>query len=94
MEEFDIDIDIVDCLGRWHGNVDGLTRAYERVGDVLEDDDFSKYNNDHQCKKNAWGIPRNHSILGWHEVSSWSHKGGANMNCAQKSKLFDNRLPT
>jgi len=40
MEEFDIDINIVDCLGRWHNNVDGLIRAYERVGDVLEDDDF------------------------------------------------------
>jgi len=38
MEEFDIDI--VHRPGRWHGNVDGLTRAYEGVGDVLEDDDF------------------------------------------------------
>ncbi len=38
MEEFDIDI--VHRLGRRHGNVDGLTRAYEGVGDVLEDDDF------------------------------------------------------
>jgi hypothetical protein len=38
MEEFDIDI--IHRPGRWHGNVDGLTRAYERVGDVLEDDDF------------------------------------------------------
>jgi hypothetical protein len=36
MEEFDI----VHCLGRWHGNVDSLTRAYEGVGDILEDDDF------------------------------------------------------
>ncbi len=26
--------------GRWHGNVDGLTRAYEGVGDVSKDDDF------------------------------------------------------
>ncbi len=25
MEEFDIDI--IHCLGRWHGNVDGLARA-------------------------------------------------------------------
>jgi hypothetical protein len=39
MEEFDIDI--VHRLGRRHGNVDGLTRAYEVVGVVLEDDDFS-----------------------------------------------------
>ncbi len=38
MEEFDIDI--VHRPGRWHGNVDGFTRAYEGVGDVLEDDDF------------------------------------------------------
>jgi len=40
MEEFDIDIDIVHHSGRQHGNVDGLTRAYEGVGDVLKDDDF------------------------------------------------------
>jgi hypothetical protein len=32
MEEFDIDI--VHRPERWHGNVDGLTRAYEGVGDV------------------------------------------------------------
>jgi hypothetical protein len=38
MEEFDIDI--VHRPGRRHGNVNGLTRAYEGVGDVLEDDDF------------------------------------------------------
>jgi hypothetical protein len=38
MEEFDIDI--VHRLGRRHGNVDGLIRAYKGVGDVLEDDDF------------------------------------------------------
>jgi hypothetical protein len=38
MEEFDIDI--VHRLGRQHGNVDGLTRAYKGVGDVLEDDNF------------------------------------------------------
>jgi len=38
MEEFDIDI--VHHPGRRHGNVDGLTRAYKRVGDVSEDDDF------------------------------------------------------
>jgi len=38
MEEFDIDI--VHCPRRWHGNVDGLTKAYEGVGDVSEDDDF------------------------------------------------------
>ncbi len=38
MEEFDIDI--VHRPGRRHGNVDGLTRAYEGVGDVLEDDNF------------------------------------------------------
>jgi hypothetical protein len=37
MEEFDIDI---VHRPRWHGNVDGLTRAYEGVGDVSEDDDF------------------------------------------------------
>ncbi len=39
MEEFDINI--VHHPGRWHGNVNGLTKAYEGVGDVLEDDDFS-----------------------------------------------------
>jgi len=38
MEEFDIDI--VHRPKRRHGNVDGLTRAYEGVGDVLKDDDF------------------------------------------------------
>jgi hypothetical protein len=38
MEEFDFDI--IHHLGRWHGNVDGLTRAYETMGDVSEDDDF------------------------------------------------------
>jgi len=38
MEEFDIDI--VHHPKRQHGNVDGLTRAYEGVGDVLVDDDF------------------------------------------------------
>jgi hypothetical protein len=38
MEEFDIDI--VHCLGRWHGNVNGLTKGYERLGDVSKDDDF------------------------------------------------------
>ncbi len=38
MEEFDIDI--VHRPRRRHGNVNGLTRAYEGVGDVSEDDDF------------------------------------------------------
>ncbi len=38
MEEFDIDI--VHRPGKRHGNVDCLTREYEGVGDVLEDDDF------------------------------------------------------
>jgi hypothetical protein len=38
MEEFDIDI--IHRPERWHGNVDGLTRAYEGVGDVSKDDDF------------------------------------------------------
>jgi hypothetical protein len=38
MEEFDIDI--VHRPGRRHGNVDDLTRAYEKMGDVSEDDDF------------------------------------------------------
>jgi hypothetical protein len=37
MEEFDIDI--IHHPRRQHGNVDGLTRAYEKMGDVLEDDD-------------------------------------------------------
>jgi hypothetical protein len=40
MEEFDIDIDIVHCARRRHGNVDGLIRAYERVGDVSKDNNF------------------------------------------------------
>jgi hypothetical protein len=38
MKEFDIDI--VHRPRRRHGNVDGLTMAYEGVGDVLEDDEF------------------------------------------------------
>jgi hypothetical protein len=38
MEEFDIDI--VHRPKRRHGNVDGLTRAYEGWGDVSKDDDF------------------------------------------------------
>jgi len=38
MKEFDIDI--VHLLERQHGNVDCLKRAYEGMGDVLEDDDF------------------------------------------------------
>jgi hypothetical protein len=38
MKEFDIDI--VHRPRRRHGNVDGLTRAYEGVGDVSEDDEF------------------------------------------------------
>ncbi len=38
MEKFDIDI--VHRPGRRHGNVDGLTRSYEGVGDVSEDDEF------------------------------------------------------
>jgi hypothetical protein len=38
MEEFDINI--IHRPRRQHGNVDGLTRAYEGVGDVSEDDDF------------------------------------------------------
>ncbi len=38
IEKFDIDI--IHRLGRRHGNVDGLTRAYEEMGDVSEDDDF------------------------------------------------------
>jgi len=38
--EKEFDIDIVHRPGRRHGNVDGLTRAYEGVGGVSEDDDF------------------------------------------------------
>ncbi len=38
MEEFGINI--IHRPRRWHGNVDGLTRAYEGLGDVSEDDDF------------------------------------------------------
>jgi hypothetical protein len=38
MEEFDINI--VHRLGRQHGNVDGLTKAYKRMGDVSENDNF------------------------------------------------------
>ncbi len=38
MEEFDIDI--VHLLGRQHGNVDGLIKAYEGMANVSEDDDF------------------------------------------------------
>jgi len=38
MEEFDIDI--VHHPRRRHDNVDGLTRAYKGVGDVLWDDNF------------------------------------------------------
>jgi hypothetical protein len=39
-ENFDKILKIVHHLGRWHGNVDGLWKAYEGVGDVLENDDF------------------------------------------------------
>ncbi len=38
MEEFDIDI--VHRPRRRHDNVDGLTRAYEGMGNVSKDDDF------------------------------------------------------
>jgi hypothetical protein len=38
MEEFNIDI--VHHPGRWRDNVDGLTRAYEGMGDVSKDDNF------------------------------------------------------
>jgi len=38
MEKFDIDI--VHRPGRRHSNVDGLTRPYEGMGVVSEDDDF------------------------------------------------------
>jgi hypothetical protein len=27
-------------LKKWHDNVDGLIRAYEKVGDIRKDDDF------------------------------------------------------
>jgi len=38
MEEFDIDI--VHLPGKQHDNVDGLTKTYEGMANVLEDDDF------------------------------------------------------
>ncbi len=38
MEEFDIDI--VYRPKRRHGNIDGFTRTYKRVGDVSKDDNF------------------------------------------------------
>jgi hypothetical protein len=38
MKEFDIDI--VHRPRRQHGNVDGLIRAYEGVGNVSKDDNF------------------------------------------------------
>jgi len=38
MEEFDIDI--VNHPRRRHGNVHGLTKPYEGMGDVSKDDDF------------------------------------------------------
>jgi len=38
MEEFDIDI--VHLPGKRHGNVDGLTKSYQGMANVLEDDDF------------------------------------------------------
>jgi hypothetical protein len=38
MEEFDIDI--IHHPSKQHGNVDGLTRAYEGVSDVSKDDNF------------------------------------------------------
>jgi len=38
MEEFDIDI--VHHLEKQHGNVDGLTRTFEGIGDVSKDDDL------------------------------------------------------
>jgi hypothetical protein len=36
----EFNIEIVHHPGRRHGNVNGLTRAYEGVGVVSEDDDF------------------------------------------------------
>jgi hypothetical protein len=38
MEEFDIEI--VHHPRRWHGTIDGFTKAYEGMGDVSKDDDF------------------------------------------------------
>jgi hypothetical protein len=38
LEEFDLDT--IHHLKRRHGNVDGLTKAYEGMGDVLENGDF------------------------------------------------------
>ncbi len=38
LEEFDLEI--VHHLRRHHANVDGLTKAYEGVGEVSKDDDF------------------------------------------------------
>jgi hypothetical protein len=39
-ENFDKILKIVHHLGRWHGNVDGLIKACEGVGDVSKNDDF------------------------------------------------------
>jgi hypothetical protein len=93
MEEFDIDI--VHCLRRRHSNVGGLTRAYEVMRDVSKDNDFPDViimiiNVEETLEE----YRKNHSILGWHVVSSWSHKGCMNTNCTQELKLFDNRRPT
>ncbi len=38
MEEFDLEI--IHHSRRHYANVDGLTRAYEGVGEVSKDDDF------------------------------------------------------
>jgi len=38
MEEFDINI--IHLPRKRHGNVDGLTKTYERMANVSEDDDF------------------------------------------------------
>jgi hypothetical protein len=93
MEEFDIDI--FHCLRRRHGNVDGLTKAYEGVGDVLKDDDFQDAA---IMTINAEEMPKEYrEIIQYLDDMRFligATKAVRSMNCAQESKLLDDGQST
>jgi hypothetical protein len=93
MEEFDIDI--FHCLRRRHGNVDGLTKAYEGVGDVLKDNDFQDAA---IMTINAEEMPKEYrEIIQYLDDMRFligATKAVRSMNCAQESKLLDDRQST
>jgi len=64
------------------------------MGDVLKNDDFLDVTIMTINVEGAFEESITHLMLKWHEVFSWIHKGCANTNYAQKSKLLDNRGPT